>query len=147
MFGKLKSPGRWKVGSVKVPLEMEAKWTPQTSFPEVSRELWQPLSQGTGTEITLPDHRMVARHVSLARERQGLEWEPLPSEPLHHTAQPFWSKDLWLFSSRVALGFMSLLRLASGTWILTRPGVSRFLCLYNASPHTEHRFPKCLFVW
>ena len=69
MFGKLKSWSMWKVGSVEVPLEMGlsglyASW--RTRFSELSWVLGQHLHKGTGTEITLPDHPAMARHVPLA---------------------------------------------------------------------------------
>lgn len=66
MFGKLKSWSTWKVGSVRVLLEMGlsglcASWW--TRFSELSWVLRQHIHKGTGTEITLPDHPAMARHV------------------------------------------------------------------------------------
>lgn len=72
MFGKLKSWDVWKVGS-KVPLEVGpsefcASWW--TSFPGLIRVLGQHLHTGTGSEIVVPDHPAMARHVTLARGAQ-----------------------------------------------------------------------------
>lgn len=135
MFGKLKSRGMWEADSVKVLLEMEARWTLQCDgpgFPSLAGNRDRASGRELGLNYCLTS---CGKTRSTCLEKHRLELKPLPSEPLYYIqCLTFWSKDLWLLSSWVALGFMSLSRSAPGICFLTRSGVSRYFHLYNTEP-------------
>lgn len=139
----------WNISSVKVPLEMEASGLYACSRLVV----W--VKQGAGTALQPGNWNSnnhlttwVSRHGALAQRGTDWNWSLcLPSEPLHHSAQPFLSKDLGC-SVRGSLGFMP------GIWLLMHwfngvPRASRLFCLCNVPPPLsfEQTAPKYLPNW